>query len=120
MNKTRNRKVTFRLSEEEYNTLSQLIATSRCKSKEEYIRMVLIYNKHPLPDPYKDSQIDFKELTRQIRAIGYNINQIAEVANATDYINEVAYKQNAKKLFAFLRQLERIPKWVKVNDCGFM
>ena len=115
----RNKQILIRLTDEEYSKINEA-ASKSSYSREEYIRRLIIYHQYPLPNPYKDSQIDFKELTRQIRAIGYNINQIAEIANATDCINEIAFKQNAKKLFALLRQLERIPKWVKVNDCGFM
>lgn len=119
MNDKRNKQIIVRLTEEEYKALNDLVSKS-FYSREEYIRRLVIYHQLPLPNPYKDSDIDYRELIRQIRAIGYNINQIAEIANATDCINEVAYRQNAKKLFSFLRQLEKIPKWIKVNDCGFM
>lgn len=119
MNGNRNKQVLIRLTEEEYKILNDLVSKS-FYSREEYIRRLVIYHQLPLPNPYKDPDIDYHELIRQIRAVGYNINQIAEIANATDCINEDAYRQNAKKLFLLAKQLQDIPKWVKVNECGVL
>lgn len=119
MKTVRKKQIILRLSEEELEILNNLANTS-CYSREEYIRRLVIYHQQPLPNPYKIPELDYHELIRQIRAIGYNINQLAERANANDFINEVIYRQNAKKLFELTNQLTKIPKWIKVNDCGFV
>lgn len=119
MKTIRNKKVTFRLSEEEYDYLNDIVRQT-FYSKEEYIRRKLIYGQQPLPNPYKNPDIDYKELIRQIRIIGYNLNQIAQKANSFGYINEIEYRKNIESLFSLIKPLRAIPMWVKENDCGVL
>ena len=85
MNKSRPKKVTFRLSEEEHRQLQERISNSGLSSQEYILRAVLhttVSNtelKEMLPELKKVST----ELSRQ----GNNLNQIATVLNQRGYID---------------------------------
>ena len=77
----RKKKCTFRLTEEEYAKMCHKALTAGMKI-EPFIRSLLDgceIRPRP-PDSYK-------ELAREIAAVGNNLNQIAHLANSTGYIS---------------------------------
>ena len=70
------RKVTVRLSEDELARLKKLVDESGW-SQEAYLR-ALIEGVVPAPRP----PLDYRAMTRELRRIGVNLNQLARRANA--------------------------------------
>lgn len=95
----RNRKVTVRLSEAELVRLRKLVDESGW-SQEAYLR-ALIEGVIPAPRPPPD----YRAMTRELRRIGVNLNQIARRANAGDVIDDAAYRACAEELQAALRKI---------------
>lgn len=95
----RNRKVTVRLSEAELARLRKLVDESGW-SQEAYLR-ALIEGVVPAPRPPPDC----RAMTRELRRIGVNLNQIARRANAGGAIDDAAYRACAEELQAALREI---------------
>ena len=86
MNKSRPKKVTFRLSETEYEQLRSRISESGLSSQEYLLRVTL--------DKTIQSNIEIKELLPELKKAstelsrqGNNLNQIATVLNSRGYID---------------------------------
>jgi hypothetical protein len=78
---TRNKKVTVRLSDEEYAFLKANIEKSGL-SQEAYLR-VIISGRVPKPKPDEA----FIKMVRELAAIGNNIHQLSAKANALGFID---------------------------------
>lgn len=95
----RNRKVTVRLSEGELARLRKLVEESGW-SQEAYLR-ALIEGVVPAPRPPPD----YRAMTRELRRIGVNLNQIARRANAAGLVDAAAYRACSDELQAALREI---------------
>lgn len=108
MNKSRPKKVTFRLSEMEYDKLQKRITESGLSSQEFLLHAVLdttIQSNAELKEILPELKKASAELSKQ----GNNLNQIATVLNARGYID---YKkqlpqtlESAKKTIEEVREL---------------
>ena len=84
----RNYRIEVKLDQDEFNHLMELVEQSRL-SRESYIRM-LISGVIPKAAPSKE----LLEITRLLRNIANNINQVAKAANSNCSINVETYKDN--------------------------
>lgn len=97
----RTRKMTFRLSEKEYEQIKEKIKDTGISQQQFLLKTALgkeiIHIK------------DFQSLIFQIKKIGININQIAKHSNETGYVNETELsevKEGVKNIWQLLRQLK--------------
>ena len=99
------RKRTFRvrvwLNEMEYNTLKISVKKSGL-SQEAFLRKVLNgYQVKEFPP------LEFRELIRQICAIGNSLNQIAAKANSLHMLDADKYHQNYRQLLNILLSIQK-------------
>jgi len=99
------RKRTFRvrvwLNEMEYNTLKISVQKSGL-SQEAFLRKVLNgYQVKEFPP------MEFRELIRQICAIGNSLNQIAAKANSLHMLDADKYQQNYRQLLNILLSIQK-------------
>lgn len=88
----RNIKITFRLNAKEQQSLVKQVKKSGL-SQEAFIRFLINgYVPKELPPP------DYFFMTRELHAIGSNLNQIAAKANATGHIDKTAFQYEANRL----------------------
>ncbi len=99
MNKTQ--KLTVRFSESEFKRISK--RSSSCGlTKSAYVRQLVAGYK-----PKESPPADYFAMTRELKDIGNNLNQIAFMANATGLIDEAAYHENIIVLRDALRRIEQ-------------
>jgi hypothetical protein len=88
----RNIKITFRLNDEEQQSLSQQVKKTGL-SQEAFIRALIKgYEPKELPP------LDYHAVIRELHAIGSNLNQIAAKANATGHIDKDALQSDVNWL----------------------
>lgn len=79
--------------------------TRRAKScgltKSAYVRQLIIGYK-----PRESPPADYFAMTRELKGIGNNMNQLSFVANATGLIDEATYYENVIHLRDALRRIE--------------
>lgn len=95
----RTRKATVRLTEEELARLKEA-ARRAGWSQEAYLR-ALIGGIDPRPKPPPD----YLAMTRELHAIGNNLNQIARKAHALGIVDAARYDAEARRLEAALREI---------------
>ena len=57
--------------------------------------------------PRESPPADYFAMTRELKGIGNNLNQLAFVANATGLIDEAAYYENVIQLRDALQRIEK-------------
>lgn len=104
MNKSRPKKVSFRLSLEEFSQLRERIKTSELSSQEFLRRSVL-----EIPIIPKS---DFQEILIELRHEGTNLNQIARACNKGEIDGSAIQSQmnNLEVLWQSLKQLVQKPQ----------
>lgn len=80
------------MNEKEFKKLMEQVKKSGL-SREAYVRAVLARSV-PRPTP----QIDYERYTKELHAIGVNINRIAAHANATGFFCTDEYERNMREL----------------------
>ena len=95
----RTRKATVRLTEEELARLKEA-ARRAGWSQEAYLR-ALIGGIDPRPKPPPD----YLAMTRELHAIGNNLNQIARKAHALGTVDAARYDAEARRLEVALREI---------------
>jgi len=99
MNKTQ--KLTIRLSDSEFKKIDK--RSKACGlTKSAYVRQLVAGYK-----PKESPHADYFSMTRELKEIGNNLNQLAFIANATGLIDEVAYHENIVFLKEALRRIEQ-------------
>ncbi|WP_188220655.1 plasmid mobilization protein [Flavobacterium pokkalii] len=106
-NLNRTRRITLRLTEQEYAKIEAKFKASCCRKLSNYIRKHL-FNK-PIISTYRNQSLDdlMEEtivLTTELRAIGNNINQIAKKINSAKTITDfkaqyISFEQHREILF---------------------
>lgn len=91
----------FRLTEKEHRRL-QRRAKSCGLTMSAYVRQIINGYK-----PRESPPADYYSMTREIKAIGNNLNQLTFMANATGLIDEAAYFENAAQLRDALKRIEK-------------
>ena len=91
----------FRRSEKEHRRLKRR-AKSCGLSMSGYVRQIINGYK-----PREAPPADYFSMTRELKEIGNNLNQLAFVANATGLIDEAAYYQEVIRLRSSLRRIEQ-------------
>lgn len=103
----RNKQFVIRLSEEELEKLNNDVKrTAYCR--EEYVRQLIKGN-----TPVELPSSDYREIIRQIRRIGYNIDQIAKVAHTKGFIDSLSYKKQSDMLFDLCTRLDSVPIYIE-------
>ena len=97
----RTNRMTLRLNDKEQEALIKS-AEKVGVPKEVYLRMLIMET-----TPKEKPTADFYTMTRELNAIGNNINQIAMVANSKGFINTEAYMENVKKLNSFILEISK-------------
>lgn len=94
------KKFDMRMTEQDYKRLTR--KARKCGlTRSGYIRL-LIHDYNPRETP----PADYFGMTRELKEIGSNMNQIAFMANATGLINEAVYYENVIHLRDALRRIE--------------
>lgn len=101
INTSKTKKLSLRLSEKEYKRITRR-AKSCGLTKSSYVRQLIIGYK-----PKESPPADYFAMTRELKEIGNNLNQLAFVANATGLIDEAAYYENVIHLRDSLRRIEK-------------
>ena len=86
MNKSRPKKVTFRLSEDEYRLLQERISSSGLSSQE-YILQTVLQSAVQSNTELKEMLPELKRVSTELSRQGNNLNQIAAVLNQRGYID---------------------------------
>lgn len=89
------------MSEKEYKRITRR-AKSCGLTKSAYVRQLIVGYK-----PRESPPADYFAMTRELKEIGNNLNQLAFVANATGLIDEAAYYENVIHLRDSLRRIEQ-------------
>ena len=97
---SRTKKLSLRLSEREYKRITRR-AKSCGLTKSAYVRQLIIGYK-----PRESPPTDYFSMTRELKEIGNNLNQLTFVANATGLIDEAAYYEEVIRLRDALRRIE--------------
>ena len=85
-------KITFRLNTKEQQSLANQVKKSGL-SQEAFIRSLINgYMPKELPPP------DYFSMTRELHAIGSNLNQLAAKANTTGHIDKAVFQYEANRL----------------------
>lgn len=100
-NTNRTQRITLRLSEAENRRITRS-ARSCGLTKSAYVRQLIVGYK-----PRESPPADYFAMTRELREIGNNLNQLAFVANATGLIDEDAYYEQVARLRESLRRIEK-------------
>lgn len=104
MNRKESRQVNFRVNDVEYERLEQMAKTMSmtvptfCKKKAQGARM----------RPPKIDGDGAKEISRQMRAIGNNVNQLAKGINASKTVSDTELQVIHEDLQAINKELEAI------------
>lgn len=88
------------MSEKEYKKITRR-AKSCGLTKSAYVRQLIVGY-----EPRESPPVDYFAMTRELKAIGNNMNQLAFVANATGLIDEAAYYENVIRLRDSLQRIE--------------
>ena len=100
----------IRLSQEEMEKLNKNVAKTTF-SREGYIRLLLNgYIPVSLPP------IEYRELIKELRAIGNNMHNIYYKACSQGFIDVPMYKENAERVLETCMHLERLRIPIKVGD----
>ena len=102
----------MRLSEVENRRITRR-AKSCGLTKSAYVRQLIIGYK-----PRESPPADYFAMTRELKEIGNNMNQLSFVANATGLIDEAAYYENVIHLSDSLRRIEKAVLGVTDDDEG--
>lgn len=95
------KKFDMRMTEQDYKRLTR--KARKCGlTRSGYIRL-LIHDYNPRQTP----PADYFGMTRELKEIGNNMNQIAFMANATGLINEEWYSEQASHLRDVLCRIEK-------------
>lgn len=89
------------MSEKEYKRITRR-AKSCGLTKSAYVRQLIVGY-----EPRESPPADYFVMTRELKEIGNNLNQLAFVANATGLIDEAAYYENVIHLRDALRRIEQ-------------
>ena len=106
-------KITFRLNAKEQQSLVKQVKKSGL-SQEAFIRSLINgYIPKELPPP------DYFSMTRELNAIGSNLNQIATKANATGNIDKTMFQYEANRLRKAVQDIiEAVTAPERRNDDG--
>lgn len=89
------------MSEKEYKRITRH-AKSCGLTKSAYVRQLIIGY-----EPRESPPADYFAMTRELKEIGNNMNQLAFMANATGLIDEATYYENVIHLRDSLRRIEK-------------
>ena len=115
VNRTRNKRITLRVSEEEYKIFQRKFMQSEMNSYSDFV--IQSIKKIPI------FVVDIKpllSLSEQVSKIGVNINQIARVTNTTQniYENDVNELQENIEKISFLIK-ENLKTWSRIGVGNF-
>ncbi|MEK3899282.1 MULTISPECIES: plasmid mobilization protein [unclassified Paenibacillus] len=94
-------RVVIRLNEKENKRLLSQVQSSGL-SREAFIRLLIQgYSPKELPPP------DYYAMTRELHAIGNNLNQLAAKANATGHLDTFVFQQEADRLRKSVQHIQQ-------------
>lgn len=98
---SRTQRLSLRLSEKESKRITRWAKSCRF-IKSAYVRQLIIGYK-----PKESPPAGYFAMTRELKEIGNNMNQLAFMANASGLIDEAAYYENVIHLRDSLRRIEK-------------
>ena len=117
-NSNRSRRITLRLTDQEYTKIENKFKASTCRKISDHIRRQL-FNK-PIVATYRNQSLDdYMEeiivLNSELRAIGNNVNQIAKKVNALKFLSEFkmqlfTFEIESKRLFDKMEEIRNHTK----------
>ena len=93
--------VKFFLNDEEYEKLCKDAAAVN-KDLSKYLRLVI----HWIA-PIEPPSVEVKELMRELRRVGVNMNQIAAKAHSLGFVDELEYRRNADEVMRVLGAIQQ-------------
>lgn len=102
----RNRCIKVRLSDNELNTINEFVERSGYKSREHYIRTVLLKSV-----PKEQPNVDYQKLIFQFNRIGNNLNQLVQLS----YSNPII-EQNVNETLSQLKELMKNTEY-QIRGC---
>lgn len=100
----------MRLTERDFKLLERR-ARQCMLTKSAYIRQLLHGYK-----PREAPSADYHAMTRELKGIGNNMNQIAFMANATGLVDEAGYYENVIQLRDAIKRIEQAVMGVADED----
>lgn len=88
----RKNEIKLRLSDEELAELNRYVRMTGM-SREQYIRTVL-KGMRPVQTP----PLDYYNMVREIRRVGYNMRQVAQRAYTQNFVDAPLYNENAQRV----------------------
>ncbi len=98
--RTRNNRIHFRLSDEEYERFMAMKEKSGLTTSEFFRQLLNGCQINEAPP------VDYWDMVKQIRHYGYTMNQIAKRINLFGVPDVEAYQRNADAVFAILERIE--------------
>lgn len=112
-NLKRKNEIKVRFTDDEYQQLNKMVEDSGL-SREAFVRKRII-GIIPLGKPREE----YLEVIRQLRKIGNNINQLAAVANKSNSIDTMLFKEEVRKLTKEITEIKTIAsRPVMIGDCN--
>lgn len=102
----RNRCIKVRLSDNELNTINEFVERSGYKSREHYIRTVLLKSV-----PKEQPNVDYQKLIFQFNRIGNNLNQLVQLSYSYPII-----EQNVNETLSQLKELMKNTEY-QIRGC---
>ncbi len=102
----RNRCIKVRLSDNELNTINEFVEQSGYKSREHYIRTVLLKSV-----PKEQPNVDYQKLIFEFNRIGNNLNQLVQLSYSYPII-----EQNANETLSQLKELMKDTEY-RIRGC---
>lgn len=100
-NRTRNKRITFRLNESEYEEFERKVKKSKL-NKEAFIRKAI--KKSNFVEP---PSIEYYKLINELNPIGNNLNQIAKKLNSNIEVDKNSIRDSMEKLDVVLTDLDK-------------
>ena len=98
-NRKRKHFVPLRLDDSEYKKLKEWSAASN-RTMSDYLRELLEDNQ-----PIEFPPIEYREVLRELRKIGINLNQLASKAHTLGFVDEREYKAVSDRLWRVVAEL---------------
>lgn len=102
----RNRCIKVRLSDNELDTINEFVERSGYKSREHYIRTVLLKSV-----PKEQPNVDYQKLIFEFNRIGNNLNQLVQLSYSYPII-----EQNANETLSQLKELMKNTEY-QIRGC---
>ena len=89
------------LDDDEYNMLCEWSSAAH-RTMSDYLRELIRHSQ-----PFAFPPIEYREVLRELRKIGINMNQLASKANSIGFVDEREYRADSDRLWRVVAELAR-------------